>query len=344
KLGESLKAQKTEIGEGKQIRENAGRSGGDSDDEGGPDDHRAEEGGVDLADVDADDEKAMRNRKEMDFDDEDDDLADGPDDAAGGNDTDEFEAAFDSDNLDGPSPSREKKSKKKEKWDGRLLAAQGSFREYGGGRAFDLQFPREGKECSFKVEFDINSPKLLLVGIIERACTKTVIRHISGVTKCREFIPDNKSQGPKFMTEGVNLKGMWKYCHDEADLNALESNDVYAMLQTYGVESARETIIREMANVFGVYNIKVDPRHLMLIADYMTFDGGYKAFSRTGIKTNSSVLLRASYESTGTMLAEATLFGEFDKLTSPASSIVLGQPPRNGTGLFGVYAPVPASA
>ncbi|KIO18875.1 hypothetical protein M407DRAFT_83486 [Tulasnella calospora MUT 4182] len=116
------------------------------------------------------------------------------------------------------------------------------------------------------------------------------------------------------------------------------------MLQTYGVESARETIIREMANVFGVYNIKVDPRHLMLIADYMTFDGGYKAFSRTGIKTNSSVLLRASYESTGTMLAEATLYGEFDKLTSPASSIVLGQPPRNGTGLFGVYAPVPASA
>ncbi|KAG9046144.1 hypothetical protein FS837_005023 [Tulasnella sp. UAMH 9824] len=35
KLGESLKAQKTEIGEGKQIRENVGRPGGDSDDEGG---------------------------------------------------------------------------------------------------------------------------------------------------------------------------------------------------------------------------------------------------------------------------------------------------------------------
>lgn len=80
---------------------------------------------------------------------------------------------------------------------------------------------------------------------------------------------DSRVLQPKFMTEGVNLKGMWKYCHDEADLNALESNDVYAMLQTYGVESARETIIREMANVFGVYNIKVDPRHLMLIADYM---------------------------------------------------------------------------
>ncbi|KAG8964710.1 hypothetical protein FRC05_003609 [Tulasnella sp. 425] len=344
KLGESFKAQKTEIGEGKQIRENVGRAGGDSDDEGGRDDDGAEEDGVELADVDVDDEKAMRNRKEMDFEDEDDDLTDDQDDVAGGNDTDDFEAAFDSDNLDGLSPRREKKPSKKEKWNNKLLVAQDLFRKQGGGRAYDLQFPRDGKECSFKVEFDIHSPKLLLVGIIERACTKTVIRHISGVSRCREFIPDNKSQGPKFMTEGVNLKGMWKYCHDEADLDALESNDVYAMLQTYGVESARETIIREMANVFGVYSIKVDPRHLMLIADYMTFDGGYKAFSRTGIKTNSSVLLRASYESTGTMLAEATLYGEFDQLTSPASSIVLGQPPRNGTGLFGVYAPVPVSA
>lgn len=156
KLGESLKAQKTEIGEGKQIRENVGRPGGDSDDEGGQDDGGAEDNGIELADVDADDEKAMRKRKETDFDDEDDDLSDGPDDAAVGNDTDDFEAAFDSDNLDGPSSSREKKSKKKdkekEKWNNKLLAAQGSFREHGGGRAFDLQFPSEGKECSFKVE------------------------------------------------------------------------------------------------------------------------------------------------------------------------------------------------
>lgn len=214
KLGESFKAQKTEIGEGKQIRENVGRAGGDSDDEGGQDDDRAEEDGVELADVDVDDEKAMRNRKETDFEDEDDDLTGGQDDIAGGNDTDDFEAAFDSDNLEGLSPRREKKPSKKEKWNNKLLAAQDLFRKQGGGRAYDLQFPRDGKECSFKVEvifafvtddppfadnnfrqFDIHSPKLLLVGIIERACTKTVIRHISGVSRCREFIPDNKSQG-----------------------------------------------------------------------------------------------------------------------------------------------------
>lgn len=71
------------------------------------------------------------------------------------------------------------------------------------------------------------------------------------------------------MTEGSNLKGLWKYCGDEGDLDKLESNDIAAILNTYGVEAARETIIREMSSVFGVYSIKVDPRHLTIIADYM---------------------------------------------------------------------------
>jgi hypothetical protein len=47
------------------------------------------------------------------------------------------------------------------------------------------------------------------------------------------------------------------------------SNDIYAILTTYGVEMARAAIVREISGVFGVYNIEVDIRHLELIADYM---------------------------------------------------------------------------
>jgi DNA-directed RNA polymerase I subunit RPA1 len=36
-----------------------------------------------------------------------------------------------------------------------------------------------------------------------------------------------------------------------------------------GVEAARNAIIKEIANVFSVYGIGVDFRHLSLIADYM---------------------------------------------------------------------------
>lgn len=56
---------------------------------------------------------------------------------------------------------------------------------------------------------------------------------------------------------------------EHVDLDHLGSNDIYAILQTYGVEAARRAIIEEMGNVFGAYGIAVDYRHLTVIADYM---------------------------------------------------------------------------
>jgi DNA-directed RNA polymerase I subunit RPA1 len=71
------------------------------------------------------------------------------------------------------------------------------------------------------------------------------------------------------VTEGCNLRAAWNVGHGIVDLNNITSNDVAAILRTYGVEAARNSIIREISGVFGVYGIAVDYRHLSLIADYM---------------------------------------------------------------------------
>lgn len=71
------------------------------------------------------------------------------------------------------------------------------------------------------------------------------------------------------MTEGVNLKACWNFGHEVVDLNKIYTNDVGAILHTYGVEAARRSIIKEMSGVFSVYGIGVDFRHLTVIADYM---------------------------------------------------------------------------
>lgn len=42
------------------------------------------------------------------------------------------------------------------------------------------------------------------------------------------------------------------------------------MSEVYGIEAGRRTIINELNSVFDVYGIKIDPRHLSLIADFMT--------------------------------------------------------------------------
>lgn len=60
---------------------------------------------------------------------------------------------------------------------------------------------------------------------------------------------------------------------DEIDLAKIYTNDIAAVLANYGVEAARAAIMQEIAGVFGVYGINVDPRHLSLIADYMVIFG-----------------------------------------------------------------------
>lgn len=66
---------------------------------------------------------------------------------------------------------------------------------------------------------------------------------------------------------------MWDFAagSDESILedDEIYSNDIYAILKTYGVEMARAAILREMKGIFAVYSIDVNKRHLELIADYM---------------------------------------------------------------------------
>jgi hypothetical protein len=117
-------------------------------------------------------------------------------------------------------------------------------------------------------------PKLLLVGIVERVCRATIVREIPGITDCFQTkVDDKKDEGlVQLSTNGSNFRGLWEF--SSADESIIEedeiySNDIYAILKTYGVEMARAAILREMGGVFGAYGIQVDKRHLELIADYM---------------------------------------------------------------------------
>jgi len=46
--------------------------------------------------------------------------------------------------------------------------------------------------------------------------------------------------------------GLWDL-GNIVDLNALESNDIGAIMDTYGVEAGRACIIKEISNIFGMY-------------------------------------------------------------------------------------------
>ncbi|CAE6502913.1 unnamed protein product [Rhizoctonia solani] len=264
---------------------------------------------------------------------------------------DEIEAAVDADEdddleleLKSGKKLESKKSKSKQKgadeWDISPTLAQdfADMTKFGSS----LEFAKD--QCAFDLEFASSTPKLLLVGILEQCMHKTIIHEISNITSVHEVKEPNPKHPGRFRTKhlettGTNFPGIWAAAADVVDLNNITSNDIYAILCSYGVEMARMAILKEIESVFSVYKIAVDFRHLTLIADYMTFDGGYKPFNRRGISTHSSPLLKASYETTAAFLSDATLHGDFDDLTSPSGNIVLGRPVQTGTGIFSIGVP-----
>lgn len=84
------------------------------------------------------------------------------------------------------------------------------------------------------------------------------------------------------IVQGINFNAFLPF-QDIIDVNRLETNHSYALKSMYGVEAMRANIVKEVVEVFGVYGISVDPRHLSLIGDFMTFNGDYRAFNRIGM-------------------------------------------------------------
>ena len=118
-------------------------------------------------------------------------------------------------------------------------------------------------------EYDIETAKVLMLNHVEAACRRAVIQSIPGLKICTYVPQDKKDKKPhSVITEGVNFRAMHDYQH-VVDPNAIVANDIAAVLQVYGVEAARNTIIAEMDAVFTGHSISVDKRHLNLIADFI---------------------------------------------------------------------------
>ncbi|KAF9430196.1 hypothetical protein BGZ76_000935 [Entomortierella beljakovae] len=196
---------------------------------------------------------------------------------------------------------------------------------------------KEGAWCEIEMHFPADTKKLLMVNLVSAVAPTCILHEIKGIE--RVFMSEDEKGKAQIATEGCNLKGIWEYS-DLIDVNSIYSNDIGAILRTYGVEAARSAIIQEVSGVFGAYGIDVDRRHLTLIADYMTFESGFKPFNRMGIESSTSPFLKMSFERTCHFLTQATLHGDFDGLESPSARLVMGKVVEGGTGSFDVMQPL----
>ena len=224
-----------------------------------------------------------------------------------------------------------------------------------------LSFTRNnGEKAHIILTYPKNTPKVLFLPLVEEASRWSVIHSIPGIRSCAMFQEgvQDPATGKALMAlnpkngkleqvkenvvtcEGVNLLAIRDF-QDIINPHTVSTNSVKDMLDHYGVEAARMTIVREIDNVFKSHSITVDNRHINLIADAMTQTGKYLAFSRHGLVNESgSVLGKASFETVTKFLTNAVLNGETDLLEGPSARIVVGKRLGVGTGSFDVIVPI----
>ncbi|KAI3612276.1 dna-directed rna polymerase i subunit rpa1 [Moniliophthora roreri] len=343
RLDIDMRNQISQLGQGKKSRGGDDREESeDADADGEPKRSKDADEVSEAGDGDADDAKRARQQKQQASYESDDDDGDEDDEEMRPFEDEELEAEY-AEKMEAAEKDNEMQKKAKSEGLQTHVKRVASMFQKNFQHADRFEF--DDSKCTIVLDFSSDMPKLLLVGIVERVCRATIVREIPGITDCFQTKSDDKGNGlVQLSTNGSNFKGLWEFS-STADKSILEddeiySNDIYAILRTYGVEMARAAILREMGGVFGAYGIQVDRRHLELIADYMTFEGGYKPFNRKGISTSPSPLLKASYETTAAFLSDATLHGDFDDLSTPSGNIVLGRPNHTGTGAFDVLMPI----
>lgn len=240
----------------------------------------------------------------------------------------------------------ESKAKRKKRSRGKLVKKE-----------YDRAYFVKAKGMHFEIHFRFtNEPHILLAQIAQKTAKKVYIQSFGKIDGCtvvtcqekqvifygknpkarKDISPAEKEKVPALQATGVDFGTFWQF-QDVLDVRCVYSNSIDAMLNTYGVEAARATIIREIQHVFGSYGISVNMRHLTLIADYMTHSGGYRPMNRLGGIANSiSPFCKMSFETASKFIVEAASHGETDELESPSARVILGLPVKVGTGSFDV--------
>jgi DNA-directed RNA polymerase subunit A" len=165
---------------------------------------------------------------------------------------------------------------------------------------------------------------------IKDEISNIVVEGIEGVTAA---IIRNEGENWIVQTIGSNLKEVLKL--EEVNENKTISNNIYEVYEVFGIEAARNVIIREAYKTMQEQGLDVDIRYLLLLADVMTWSGEISSIGRYGVAgAKASVLSRAAFEETIKHLIRASIRNEVDEFKGLFENVMVGQPAPVGTGMF----------
>lgn len=165
----------------------------------------------------------------------------------------------------------------------------------------------------------------------KRVLPKVIVKGITSIN--RAVINERKDTTKELLVEGYGLKDVM--CIEGIVGTKTHSNHIIEMKSVLGIEAARGSIIKEVSTVMKSHGMNVDPRHIMLLGDVMTYKGEILGITRFGIaKMKDSVLMLASFEKTTDHLFDAAARLAQDAIEGVSECIILGVSAPVGTGAF----------
>ncbi len=171
---------------------------------------------------------------------------------------------------------------------------------------------------------------------LDKLLAKVASFHIKGVPRIKRVLVTEENREWVIRTDGSNLPRVLEASSVEASRTS--TNNVHEIAKTLGIEAARNALINEAKGVLEEQGLDVDIRHVMLVADMMTFTGEVQQIGRHGISgKKSSVLAKAAFEITIPNIVDASVKGESDPLDGVTENVIVGQSIPIGTGLVELF-------
>jgi DNA-directed RNA polymerase beta' subunit len=134
-------------------------------------------------------------------------------------------------------------------------------------------------------------------------------------------------------TNGSNLLGLLS--RPEVDGRYTTTNNVNEIFNLYGIEAVRNFLIKEyILNLLSEGNSPIDPRHIVMIAEFQTNQGRLNPATYTGIQRQpTGALTKATFERPMDIFLEEAAYGKRDLINTISASIMTGKKPEIGTGI-----------
>ncbi|KAL6450160.1 RPC1 DNA-directed RNA polymerase III subunit RPC1 [Candida maltosa Xu316] len=187
------------------------------------------------------------------------------------------------------------------------------------------------KTESLKNDLDGNNALFFRMQHLKRALPGICIKGLPNIFRAVINIKDDGKK--ELLVEGYGLK---EVMNTEGIVGTKTStNHVLEVNEILGIEAARGSIIKEIDYTMSNHGMSVDPRHIQLLGDVMTYKGEVLGITRFGLsKMRDSVLQLASFEKTTDHLFDAAFYMKNDKIEGVSECIILGQTMSIGTGAF----------